>query len=209
MKIYEIDKSLIYEIPVQIRYNYLIFIMNWFNGYYMTKNKRQKNIIALEKWKEISKIFPPKLSDMILYRLITVPIKYADKKSFIIKPAISLVSSWTENIHELENINDTAREVMNINENDARIAIKSTIPGKLILATVKTIREAFINLSYDFDSVHEKVLGDSLELMRQRISYFRNMKHGGYLNQHEFIIETTQRMRVENISVFRRGKTFH
>ena len=167
---------------------------------------------VLQKWEQFNTLFPTGLSGQVpLYRLMTIPIKYADMKVFHIeKPCPAPVGSWAKTrtgIMYVAGIATDMADRLGLEEETARLSIKANIDAQNILATTQTIRYAIIDMTRDYMNIDHWEIGagkdkayldyqgdyfdkDSwsmeVDYMRERMQSLR----GGHYNQWEYIVRT-------------------
>ena len=189
------------------------FIMDWFNGRYMTED-----VDLLSKWQRIQNLFPHNIRKPIrLMRVVTLPIAYANQKHFHLQqPAPKAVGSWTSTHFGLDSVHAIATE-FNAGSETCRIAIQAVIQPTDILASYKSLKRAYLALlhDYDYDKFTDKN-GNYLSYLgvpaseysfHDDLGYFQGIfrdQRGGPLRQYEFVVKTTP-VDATNIRVFRRG----
>ena len=126
---------------------YLKFIDDWLRGAFMYQRKSD----PLPRWRQLAEWFPPKVAAQVrLYRLLTLPIAYADRTSFRLPSSSSRpVSSWSSTLDGIDAVATTAGERWNsydptdyevsMRAKTARVVIEAMIPGEAILANYQTI----------------------------------------------------------------------
>lgn len=218
------------------RLGWIKFILNWLSGEYMAGDIEVMDHVheAARKWEEYDKIFPSGVTKpLALYRVITVPIEYADIKKFHIdQPAPGPVGSWTSTKIGLDTVAGVARELAEDDEElyskTARVAIGAIIQPENIIATYESLRDAFLSLVHDFEYeeaeqevdwnggkyaqvTHPAYLGyqdDSFyEDLSEYIALFNDMPGGPY-RQSEHIVRTTP-VEANLIYVYRKGLEHH
>ncbi len=203
------------------------FMIHWFSGTHMSSGFE-----TLGKWQRIHDLFLPRISSPItLMRLVTLPIEYADKKTFHLEhPAPNNVGSWTSTHFGLDSVAGIARDFQD-SANTCRIAIKAKIDPKNILASHDSLKRAFLTFTRDWEykeipnitkvengvthygvSTFEPYLGRTDDEFHEELGYFQALfreQKGGPLRQYEYIVKTTP-LDVTNIRVYRTGtKTHH
>jgi hypothetical protein len=231
----DVSSKIVAHLSDRERHDLLQFIYYWLVGNYMHTGEPQK-VNALAEWKKIAALFPPKVkSEQTLFRLITVPVKYADQTTFEVKPAPGPVSSWTNRLIALDSVAGIANETFTSNDYEtARLAISATIPGNLILATPQSIKQAFFTLSHDYwDRYKEQteeipLPGGRKEVRTTHPGYpggedpsrsdfsmwdygymYSIMKEfrGGHLKQYEYVAVTPNRVTATVLRKYRVGDT--
>lgn len=208
------------------RHEWLKFIYEWLAGQFM----RDQPTDILERWSQLAKLFPPKVpSEISLFRLVTVPVKYAAVKQFSLKPALGKVSSWTRTLVGLDAVAGIATDMSGdrrVSET-ARIGIEATIPGHLVLATPMSIRNAFMTLSHDYferyketpveytkDGVrHLSVTypgwpgGDDAMFAMDDVGFLQDVlnRPGGHYRQYEYVVETPPKVDATVVQIYRIG----
>jgi hypothetical protein len=183
------------------------FLVHWLSGYYMSGN-----VDTTKQWEEFASLFPHRVARPLrLFRMVTLPIRYADKIEFdLARPAPKAVSSWTSVHFGLWSVHGIASE-QNANMNTCRMAVQATIEPQNIFATYRSMGRAFNTLAWDFDYDKHTERGEDYlglsEMIRGEIDYYKSLfadQHGGPMRQYEYVVRTTP-LRVKNIKVFRRG----
>jgi GNAT superfamily N-acetyltransferase len=221
------------EISDKERHEILRFIYHWMRGDYMSKHRDPTQI---KMWKKIAEMFPPKVGATVpLYRLITVPIEYADKPAFNIHPAPGILSSWSSTLVGIDAVAGVAREMVPAlkMKDTARIAIRADIPGSDILATPASIKKAFATLAHDYfdrwpDREEKTVRDDGREVWRtvhhpeypgaddedehdftmDDVGYLLDVtqRRGGHMRQYEYVVITPPKVQAKLVRVYRKGE---
>jgi hypothetical protein len=219
------------------RHMWLKFIAQWLAGSYMfapRKSMSQMRDPAV-MWQQIATMFPPKVPPQVrLYRLITVPIKYARMQHFSIKPAEGSVSSWSGTLVGIDAVAGVATDMRHNyggykdRTETARVAIEATIPGASVLATPISIRNAFMTLSHDyFERYPEAVTrtpgdngrilstvsypgypgGDDQQFTMDDVGFYQDVlnRPGGAYRQYEYVVRTPPRVDATLVQVYRIG----
>jgi hypothetical protein len=224
MKYHEIYESVKAMTDLE-RHRILDFMYTWLRGSYMGDMTAGPYLV----WKEISTLFPVKVTgDIKLYRLVTVPVDYAEKKEFSFRPAPGKASSWCKNIAGLDYVAGIAYERNADVRATARVAISAIIPAKDILATPTSIRKAVLEISKDyFTKYPDKEVcikrgkqtvptlvqhpdypgGQSPNMDLSEVDFLRSIVQwrGGYHRQHECVVETPERVVATMERIYRLG----
>lgn len=139
------------QIPIETRHKIVDFIHRWLSGQFMGKQRSDK---AAQGWRTIAEMFPPEVPAQIkLYRVVTVPLALVQGKKIgdmiTLTPTLNSVASWSLRLAGTDPVAGIAREFKG-GPNTARIAIAAVLPGKSVLATPRTIRDAFLILAHDY-----------------------------------------------------------
>lgn len=217
------------QISDQERAKIIDFMMSWLGGSYMAGSAKENDqrLDAITIWQRIHDLFPPRINRPIrLFRLVTLPVKYADLKTFHLdRPALKAVSSWTSTHFGLESVHGITSE--RYGENSCRMAIQATISPENILASHQSLRRAFSVLTHDYEypdpayttkmikgemhksnPVYPNYLGKTDESFHSDLVYYKSLfdeMKGGPLRQYEFVVKTTS-VEATNIRVYRRGE---
>lgn len=215
----------VHTMSVKERHGWLEFIHQWLSGQFMGKH----NADLLSRWEQFARMFPPRVPpQMRLYRLVTLPIGYAKKSNFMIKPAITPASSWTSTLVGLDSVAGIATDFRGDGnlESTCRLAIAAEIPGDLILATYKSLRDGFMALSHDyFDRYPEQQVtwvekgvkhsridhpgypGDENIMHMDDVGFLQDVMNrpGGHYRQYEFIVRTPSRVQANVVRIYRIG----
>jgi hypothetical protein len=222
--------STIKSMSDQDRHEWIMFLMRWLRGDMMNKVSSEH----LAKWEEFSRLFPHAVSRPIpLYRLITIPRQYVSLDEFPLQqPAPGPVSSWTSTKVGLDCVAGVARDFAEGNELEettARIAIGAMIEPQYLLATVRSIRQAFLSLTHDWNEnmehsviepkeedgrkynlIHTRYhpyLGDDSEDFHMDLGYYIGLCtafKGGPYRQYEHIVRTHP-VQAKKVLVYRDG----
>lgn len=191
------------------RLKWAAFIHYWLIGGYIGNKKNSATL-----WEKFAKTFPPKAKTMPLYRLVTVPIQFAEQKMINFRPAPGAVGSWTTSLRGIEYVAGLAVEQTedgNLHKT-ARVAIKATISGDAILATPVSIRDAFVKMTEGWYEKYGE--GDIPEPVRDKwnfyiddVEYLRSTlkQRGGYQRQSEVIVRTPPAIKAEIVALYRVG----
>ncbi len=197
------------SMSVMERHMWATFLYKWLSGDYMSGFSKD----VPEKWRIFAKIFPPKQNDRNLFRLVTVPVRYAKQTEITFKPAPNSISSWTRTLTGLDAVAGIAQEMSGIESKTARIGIEARINGKSILATPITIRDAFMDLTYDYDKYfinsgedHPDWPGDNRFDMGD-VYFLQDVlnRTGGHYRQYEYVVETPPRVTATVVQIYRIG----
>ncbi len=202
------------------RHEWLEFIAFWLSGRHMVGSRtvRKQNIDLLQKWRELAALFPPQAITMPLYRF---------------NPAPGRVSSWTRNLVGLDAVAGIATDMVHNygshkdKTETARIGIKAMIPGGLILATPRSIRDAFMALSHDYFERYKEVNsftmqngvkhwnapthpgypGTNPNFTMDDVGFLQDVlnRPGGHYRQYEYIVQTPPRIAAEVVMRYRVG----
>lgn len=211
------------------RHDWLRFIWMWLSGQYM--GDKQTPDVA-ERWKEFARIFPPKVKSVVpLYRLVTVPLRYAEQEVLSFKPAPGRVGSWSQTMTGIDAVMGVATD-QGSSPDTARLAIQANIPGQSILATPSTIKAAFLAMSHDYfdrypEVEHREPIPDEPGRFISRvgfegwpeedqkrgfdpyeIGFIRSVYQayrGGFYRQYEVVVETPPQIEGKVVRVYRLG----
>jgi hypothetical protein len=208
------------------RHDYLEFLYNWLIGVHMGHTDES----PLLMWTKISQMFPPNISKNIvpLYRLATLPKKYADFNEINVRPAPGPIGSWSIKLIGLESVMGVTVDKA-FGDDTARIGYKSEIPSELILATPSSIKNAFLTMSHDYMERYPEIERTYQNNNRKVVSYDTNpnwpgskyssfdlseveymqdviSKRGGFLRQYECIVKTPPKILMQKVKVFRIGR---
>jgi hypothetical protein len=230
MRIQEINEAKIHPAIAKMsneeRIGWINFIMQWIRGALMQKADGE----TLAKWEEFSRVFPTGLSAPVnLYRLMTIPIKYADQTEFHMEhPAPGLVGSWTNTKVGLDCVAGVARDFAagtELEATTARIAFGATIEPQNILATIKSMKTAFLSLTHDYEhdsyehypnrtknhmgkAEYHPYLGlVQDDEFHDDLGYYQSLYQeyaGGPFRQSEHIVRTTP-LDLKRVLIYRRG----
>jgi hypothetical protein len=207
------------------RHEWLKFIHDWLVGHYMSKYPNDASTLA--KWKQLAVLFPPKVpGQVMLFRLVTVPIALAKRGRFSFRPALNPVSSWSKTLVGLDSAAGIALDQADSPET-ARVGIEASVPGDLVLATTKSLRDAFMSMSHDyFDRYHEVEIkknnslhmthpgypgGDddnNVEFNMDEVGFLQDVmsRRGGAHRQYEYVVETPAKVDATVVQIYRMGK---
>lgn len=212
------------------RWEMISFIVNWIGGSHMSK----ADISHVAMWEKIAALFPPKVTGpMRLFRVVTLPIEYADKDEFHLeRPAPGPIGSWTSTKVGLDTVagiaTDFAEKTPGLAKKTCRIAIAATIEPQDILMTIGSLKEAFLTLIHDYDagnaeeywkeehpqhgtvmrSRYKTYLGSDDQLVLNELGYLWSLfidYSGGPYRQSEHIIRTRP-LDVKKILTYRVGE---
>ena len=207
------------------RRDWIMFLIRWLRGEFMQKATDEQ----LAKWEEFAQLFPHGVTAPLpLMRLLTIPIKYADMKEFELKqPAPGPVGSWTSTKRGLDSVAGIARDFAEgeLEQKTARIGISAVIEPNDLLATVKTIRQAFLAFTHDwhgqfeytqtkrgnkYDTIsthYHPYLGDTSEDFHEELGYYQGLCRrytGGPYRQYEHIVRTHP-VQAKRVIIYRVG----
>ncbi len=219
----------ILAMDVTERHEWLKFIYKWLSGSYM--NKTDPGL--LRRWQQFAKMFPPKVPGQInLFRLVTVPVRYAKEQHFSFKPAKVKASSWTRTLVGLDAVAGVARDFKEFDSQypTARIGIEATIPGHLVLATPVSIRNAFMMMSHDYPDRYKET---EYSYVKNGVTYGGTKfpgfpgeedpeksdfsmydvytlhdvlnRPGGHYRQYEYIVQTPPKVNATVVQLYRVG----
>lgn len=218
------------------RHTMLKFIGQWLAGSYMVGTRRitpPPHDPAI-MWQHIAKLFPPKVpAQLRLFRLITVPLAFAKKQHFVVKPAPGKVSSWSSTLVGIDAVAGVATDMThNYGSNKdktetARVAIEATLPGSTVLATPRSIRDAFMALSHDYFERYPETEhrvekdgqtyisysnpgypgGDDASFDMNEVGFYQDVlnRPGGAYRQYEYIVRSPSRVAATLVQVYRLG----
>lgn len=218
------------------RHTMLKFIGKWLAGSYMI-GSRKMNALPHDPatmWEQIATLFPPEVpAHLRLFRLVTVPIAYANRHHFSIKPALGKVSSWSGTLVGIDAVAGVATDMTHNygsykdKTETARVAIEATIPGSAVLATPLSIRKAFLTLSHDYFDRYQEVEhrevkdgqtyisyshpgypgGDDASFDMNEVGFYQDVltRPGGAYRQYEYVVRTPPRVDATLVQVYRIG----
>lgn len=218
------------------RHTMLKFIGKWLAGTYMVSTYKMKTLPhdPATMWQQIAKLFPPKVpAQLRLFRLMTVPLAFAKKQHFAIKPAPGRVSSWSGTLVGIDAVAGVATDMLHNygsykdKTETARVAIEATIPGSAVLATPRSIRDAFMALSHDYFERYPEVVhseekdgrtyvsyshpgypgGDDASFDMNEVGFYQDVlnRPGGAYRQYEYVVRTPPRVEATLVQVYRIG----
>lgn len=214
MRIQDLNERAMPMISDKERYELINFMLDWLGGSFMRTQEDH-----LDMWNRLRDLFPHRASRPVaLMRLVTLPIEFADQKSFHLpQPAPKSVGSWTSTRFGLESVHGITTEDGS-QDKTCRIAIAAKIDPQNILMTSETLKRALLTLTRDYHweeetrgkdgrSQFKEYLGSVDDMFHNQLDYIvstmRDFK-GGYMRQYEYIVRTTP-LDVRNIMVFRKG----
>ena len=197
------------------RLQWIHFLQKWLAGDAMSGQTNH-----VEQWKRFAQLFPhPLVVPVPLYRVMSVPYRYADMKEMVIdKPAPGPVGSWTSTKIGMDTVagvaTDFAERDPETKMATARIGVAAMIDPQNILATRQTIKAAFLSLSHDYDAEKSEIayevddpkwgrttmtkyapwLGDESTELHMDLGYYQSLFRempGGPYRQSEHIVITT------------------
>ena len=226
-----VSKSKVKAMSDRDRHELLKFIHDWLAGSYMADGESTPRGThdPMEMWKKIAAIFPASVpGDLPLYRLVTVPKANAADDMLTFKPARGKLSSWSSTLTGVDCVAGVAREFSDEHKT-ARVAINTMIPGSSIIATPKSIKEAFLTLSHDYmDRYRPKDVSttqpDGRTLWREvphqdwpgypddgfdyhDVDYAQDLtsRRGGWMRQYEYVVITPPTITAKVVRVYRVG----
>lgn len=212
------------KLPIsdQRRHQLIQFLVSWLRGDYMDPESE----LDMQYWDDLNRLFPPRITQpKRLFRLVTLPVKFADMKVFHLPtPALREVGSWTSMHFGLESVHGITDDQPK--KNTCRIAVMAKIEPQNIIASYQSLKKAFLSLAHDYDydyevdnivvqddgtqvhtSTFKPYLGSTDPLFHDDVSYYKSVfddQPGGPLRQYEYIVRTTP-LDVMNIRVYRKG----
>lgn len=210
------------------RGQWIVFLQSWLQGTVMQKVTAEH----VARWEAFARLFPTGLVAPIrLYRVVTLPIGYANLKTFHLKtPAPGPVGSWTSTKIGCDTVAGVAADFAERNglvDTTCRIAIESVIQPQNVLATIKTMKLAFLSLTHDYNQedyeVPEITVKDGVKCHRYTykpylgqnplgfhddLDYYRSLYRdmpGGPYRQSEHIVHTTP-VDAKVVYIYRKGR---
>lgn len=229
-----IKKKAVSHLSDEEKYNLAKFMNSWLRGDYMRRPKAPE---IAKNWRLIHSLFPPKFPQQTarLYRLVTLPIKYATMTEFNIQPGRGPICSWSKT---LVGIDCVAGVAMDFYDGDlhktTRLAVVADIPVSNVLATHTSMRDCFMALTHDYWDKHPEIHGTEMRKCKytgkeELYSTYENEgwtdedwdmndvgalqdlmnRPGGNLRQYECIVECPNEMSVRVVRVYREGEHHH
>jgi hypothetical protein len=217
----------------QEKYELAQYVYHWLSGNFMKGEGDWSH--HMNQWKLIHSMFPPRFprDPVRLYRLVTLPLEFADKQDLVIAPGHGPLTSWSKTLSGIDAVMGVATDMNDDADTSCRIAVTADIPTSWILATHTSMRDCFMSLTHDYFEKYPEVTeitkepkpeGGFWEVHRTTnpgwpgdengdfrmddVGFLHDVMNrpGGHYKQYEVVVNTPPKMEVKLVRVYRRGK---